>query len=82
MTRTSPTGKEAQEAHDDLKFIKEEADNFYKGMQQQQQQQLQEAAKEAVRVLEQDIPDGTTNMTTSGHTLSGLDCPKLKSIPM
>ena len=49
--------KEAQEAHDDLKFIKEEADDFYKGMQQQQQQQLQEAAKEAVRVLEKDVPE-------------------------
>ena len=49
--------KEAQDAHDDLKFIKEEADQFYKGLQQQQQQQLQDAAKEAVRVLEQDIPD-------------------------
>lgn len=49
--------KEAQDAHDDLKFIKEEADQFYKGLQQQQQQQLQDAAKEAVRVLEQEIPD-------------------------
>ena len=49
--------KEAQDAHDDLKFIKEEADQFYQGLQQQQQQQLQDAAKEAVRVLEQDIPD-------------------------
>ena len=49
--------KEAQDAHDDLKFIKEEADQFYKGLQQQQQQQLQDAAKEAVRVLEADIPE-------------------------
>lgn len=49
--------KEAQDAHDDLKFIKEEADQFYQGLQQQQQQQLQDAAKEAVRVLEQDIPE-------------------------
>ena len=54
--------KEAQAAHDDLKFIKEEADNFYTGLQQQQQQQLQEAAKEAVRVLEQDIPEWSNQL--------------------
>ena len=49
--------KEAQDASDDLKFIKEEADQFYQGLQQERQAQMQEAAKEAVRVLEQDIPD-------------------------
>ena len=62
--------KEAQDAHDDLKFIKEEADQFYKGLQQQQQQQLQDAAKEAVRVLEQISLNGIISfMTISGHTL-------------
>ena len=55
--QTSPSCARSQDAHDDLKFIKEEADQFYKGLQQQQQQQLQDAAKEAVRVLEADIPE-------------------------
>ena len=49
--------KEAQQAHDDLKFLQEEADGFYRDMQKQQQMQLQEAAREAVKVLEQDIQD-------------------------
>lgn len=49
--------REAQDAHDEMTFIKEEADKFYQDLQAQQQQQLQAAAKEAVKVLEQDIPD-------------------------
>ena len=38
---------EAKFAHDDYKFISEEADNFSKQVQQQQKTQLQEQAKEA-----------------------------------
>ena len=49
--------KEAQEAADNLKFVKEEADAFYKDIQTQQQQQLQEAASNAVKVLQEQIPD-------------------------
>lgn len=49
--------KEAQDAHNDLKFIKEEANSFYEGLKQQQQAAMQDAAKEAVKVLEQDIPE-------------------------
>jgi hypothetical protein len=49
--------KEAQDAHNDLKFIKEEANSFYDGLKQQQQAAMQDAAKEAVKVLEQDVPD-------------------------
>jgi len=49
--------KEAQDAHDDLKFVQEQSDDFYKQLKTQQQEQMQEAAKEAVKVLEQDIPD-------------------------
>ena len=49
--------KEAQDAHNDLKFIKEEANSFYDGLKQQQQAAMQDAAKEAVKVLEQDIPE-------------------------
>ena len=54
--------REAQEAHDDLKFFQEEADSFFKEIQEQQQLQLQEAAREAVKVLEADIPDWNTDL--------------------
>ena len=46
---------EAKFAHDDYKFISEEADNFSKQVQQQQKTQLQEQAKEAIKVLTADI---------------------------
>ena len=49
--------KEAQDAADNLKFVKEEADAFYKDIQNQRQQQLQEAATNAVKVLQEQIPD-------------------------
>ncbi len=48
---------EAQAAYEDFRFISEEADAFVKQTQAQQQQQLQEAAKEAVKVLREAIPD-------------------------
>jgi hypothetical protein len=48
--------KEAEAAYTDLKFLQEEADAFYKDVQTRQQDQLQEAAKECVKVLEEDIP--------------------------
>lgn len=48
---------EAQAAYEDFRFISEEADSFVKETQAQQQQQLQEAAKEAVKVLRDAIPD-------------------------
>jgi hypothetical protein len=54
--------KEAQDAHNDLKFIKEEANNFYDGLKQQQHAQMQEAAKEAVKVLEQDVPEWSNQL--------------------
>lgn len=49
--------QDAQAAHDDLKFIQEEADNYYGELQQQRQQAMQEQAREAVKVLERDIPN-------------------------
>ena len=49
--------KEAQDAADNLKFVKEEADAFYKDIQNQRQQQMQEAATNAVKVLQEQIPD-------------------------
>lgn len=49
--------KEAQEAESNLRFLKEEADGFYKDLQQQQQNAQQEAARESVKVLQDAIPE-------------------------
>jgi len=49
--------QEAQQASDDLKFLQEEADAYFNEMRQQQQMALQQQAREAVKVLEQNIPD-------------------------
>lgn len=54
--------KEAQDAHDDLKFLREETDSFFSDLRNQQQQQLHEAAREAVKVLENDIPDWSNQL--------------------
>ena len=48
--------KEAQLAHDDVKFLQEEADNFYGEIQQQQQAAQKEAARDAVKVLQENHP--------------------------
>lgn len=49
--------REAQEAEKDLKFLREEADAFYKDAQAQQQKQVQEAAQNCVKVLSEQLPD-------------------------
>jgi hypothetical protein len=49
--------REAKEAEEDVKFLKEEAQSFYSEAQQQYQAQQQEAAKECVKVLEEQLPD-------------------------
>lgn len=54
--------KEAKVAQDEVKFLTEEADNFYRGLQQQQQKQLQEQARECIKVLQEDIPDWSNNL--------------------
>ena len=54
--------KEAQEAYNDYKFLTEEADAFYQDLQNQRQQQLQQAAREAIKVLERDIPEWDSNL--------------------
>ena len=54
--------KEAQLAHDDVRFLKEEADNFYGEIQQQQQAAQKEAAREAVKVLQENIPEWSNEM--------------------
>ena len=54
--------KEAQQAHDDVRFLREEADNFYGEIQQQQQAAQKEAAREAVKVLQENIPEWSNEM--------------------
>jgi hypothetical protein len=49
--------KEAEEAFNDLKFLEQEADAFYTSVKEQQQAQLQEAAKECVKALSEEIPN-------------------------
>lgn len=68
--------KEAEEAYNDLRFLNEEADAFYKNVQEQQQSQLQEAAKECVKVLAEDIPDWDNKLYNDIRTYAvsqGLD---------
>lgn len=54
--------KEAQLAQDDLRFLKEEADNFYQDMQKQHQAAQKEAARDAVKVLQENIPDWSNEL--------------------
>jgi len=54
--------KEAKDAEDNLKFVKEEADGYFRDLQQQQQAQLKEQATEAVKVLQDTIPDWSNNL--------------------
>ena len=49
--------REAAEAEKDLKFLKEEADAFYKDVQAQQQKKVQEQAQNCVKVLSEQLPD-------------------------
>jgi len=68
--------KEAEEAYNDLRFLNEEADAFYKNVQEQTQSQLQEAAKECVKVLADDIPDWDNKLYNDRRTYAvsqGLD---------
>jgi len=53
---------EAQAAHNDLKFLQEEADGFFRDLQQQRTTQLQEAARDAVKVLEAEVPDWSNQL--------------------
>jgi len=52
--------KEASSAASNLKFLQEEADQFYSQMREQQATAMQEQAKNAVKVLEAEI-DGWSN---------------------
>ena len=48
---------EAKDAEDNLKFLKEEADAFYRDAQDQQKVLHQQAASECVKVLQSQMPD-------------------------
>ena len=68
--------KEAEEAYNDLKFLEQEADAFYTSVKEQQQAQLQEAAKECVKVLSEEIPNWDNKLYNDIRTYavaSGLD---------
>lgn len=54
--------KEAQQAHEDVRFLREEADAFYGEIQKQQEAAQKEAATEAVKVLQENIPDWSNEM--------------------
>ena len=54
--------KEAQEAEQNLKFLTEEADSFFGEIQAQQQKQLQEAAKQCIDVLQEQIPEWSNQL--------------------
>ena len=49
--------KEAQAASEDVRFLREEADSYYGELQKQHQAAQKQAATEAVKVLQEAIPD-------------------------
>lgn len=54
--------KEASDAESNLKFVREEADTFYQDLQKQQQSAQQEAARDAVKVLQEQIPEWSNTL--------------------
>lgn len=54
--------KEAQEAQSHLKFLEEEADSFYQDFQQKQQAAMRNAAVDAVKVLQETIPEWSNGL--------------------
>jgi len=54
--------KEANEAEADLKFLQQEADQFYGELQQQQQAALREQAQGCVRELQERIPEWSNDL--------------------
>ena len=54
--------KEAQDAYNDLKFLNEEADAFYKDVKENTQRAQQDAAKECVKVLQTEMPDWSNKL--------------------
>ena len=54
--------KEAQDAFNDLKFLNEEADTFYNDVKQQQKTAMQDAAKDCVSKLQEELPDWSNKL--------------------
>jgi hypothetical protein len=54
--------KEAAEAYKDVQFLTEEADSYFGELQAQQQTAMKEAAKECVKVLNEQIPEWSNEM--------------------
>lgn len=53
---------EAKQAEDDLKFLSEEADQFYSFVKQQQAEAKQAEAKECIKVLQKEIPEWNNDL--------------------
>lgn len=53
---------EAKQAEDDLKFLSEEADQFYGYVKEQQQAAKAEEAKECIKVLQKEVPDWSNTL--------------------
>ena len=60
--------KEAQDAQSQLKFLEEEADTYYKDLQQQQQVAITLAAGEAVKVLQETIPEWSNSLNNDSRS--------------
>ena len=54
--------REAKEAQDGLKFLQEEADAFYGQIKQQQQAAQQDAAKQCVKTLQEEMPEWNNSL--------------------
>lgn len=54
--------KEAKSAQDDLNFLTKEADGLYKDLQEQQKVAMQNAAKECVKVLQEEVPNWSNSL--------------------
>jgi hypothetical protein len=53
---------EAKQAEDDLKFLSEEADQFYSFVKQQQAETKKSEAKECIKVLQREIPEWNNSL--------------------
>jgi hypothetical protein len=53
---------ESKDAEADLKFLREEADHFYRGAQDQQAKLHQQAASECVKVLQAQMPEWSNDV--------------------
>lgn len=62
--------KDAQAAEGDLKFLREEADQFYSDLKSQQQQALQTQAQEALKVLRDEIPEWNNDLYNNIRTFA------------